>query len=623
MRYLNSLLRPRTRRAPLRGSLLGCGPYLPWLMALGLVVSGCDDADEGPKTDLGAAEDDMGGEPSDDGQGNGQGNDGQGNDGQGQQEPEAGTMDAPEPEAGTMDGMPQAGSDTGEQQPTVDAGEDQQIAPGDDAVLMGEVSDADTIMWTQISGPADSMIEDPTAATTSVTASTEGRYEFSLTATNDNGSASDNVVLQVGASTGPTPAELTSLRLVLVGANDDDDQAIRDLLQLRKHEVEVVAPSTDASTVLDEHDVVLISASISSSDLHQSWRTTTLPVVIWEAFSYKDLGLIAGEPTIIGSDDDAAGPYVELLDPMHPLSAGLTGTIKLSTAGFNLAAEPGDAALRLGNIRGSENGDALGLGFFAYESGAEMPGGTAPARRVALPLGLNLAAALTADGKSVVEAAVLWAAGATYTKLTRVLPLGDSITRGFGTDSYRAPLAASLDEHGCQYDFVGTLNRVRNNEPHAATFDWDHEGHGGYTTEMILMELSTFLEGHVPDIVLVQLGTNDLLQDVDGDLSEENLGDIIEALRTENPAVAVLLAKIIPGTDPRLSEVAAYNERVQKVADAKNEAAAPVVVVDLATGFDTASLLNADGIHPTAEGDSLLSGIWYDALAPYLPCTSR
>lgn len=547
---MRHLIRPRAPRVS--WSLFGCGPYLHWLVALGLIISACGDTDEGPADDpdLVNGGDDSRKPPDSTGSDE-------------QNEPGAGTMDSPAPQAGMMMGdEPEAGAD------------------GSDPASM----------------------DDP-----SVNPDEPGT---------DGGDD--------GPMTAPDPTEATQLRVILVGADDDSDKAIRALLELRKHEVEVVAPSTDAGTMLDSHDVILISASIEPSELHESWRQAALPVVIWEAFSYRDLGLIAGEPTVIGGADDAAGPYLELLDPMHPLSAGLDGTIKLSSLGFNLAAEPGETAVRLGNIRGSSTGAALGVGFFAYESGASLPGGmAAPARRVALPLGVNLATALTADGKSLVEAAVLWAAGDTYTRLARVLPLGDSITRGFNTDSYRAPLAAALDEHGCQYDFVGTLDRVRNNAAHAATFDWDHEGHGGYTTEMILVELSTFLEGQDPDIVLIQLGTNDLLQDVEGSVSEENLGDIIEALRAENPEVAVLLAQIIPGTDPRLAEVAAFNEIVQRVAEAKNQASSTVEVVDLFTGFDTTTLLNADGIHPTAEGDILLAQHWYDLLAPHLPCTSR
>jgi hypothetical protein len=70
--------------------------------------------------------------------------------------------------------------------------------------------------------------------------------------------------------------------------------------------------------------------------------------------------------------------------------------------------------------QGSPNGNAIVVatlpgsttaGIFAYDSGASMPGLTAPARRVGLFLGDNTATSLTANGTALFDAAIRWAAG--------------------------------------------------------------------------------------------------------------------------------------------------------------------------------------------------------------------
>lgn len=502
--------------------------------------------------------------------------------------------------------------------PTVNAGTDRESIAGETVALEGQALDADGVLWTQLSGPEAVVLADPTSSRTTFTAGAPGVYEFALTATRGAVAVEDRVRIEVQAAAAQAP---NPLRLLLIGVGDPGDLAVRDLMRLRGHEITVAPPATSASGATTSYDAVLISSSINSSDLDDGWKTIDLPVVTWEAFSYADLGLIAGTPTILGSPSEAAGPYVQILQSQHPLSADLSGRVRLSSRGYTFAAEPGPGAIRLGTVHGSPSGASLGTSFFAYETGAAMPGGTAPARRVALPLGLNLAAALTADGKSLLEAAIRWAVGGTPTHLTRVLPLGDSITRGFGgTVSYRGPLAAALDARGCAYDFVGTLQLVQNNAIPSVFFDWDHEGHGGFTTGQILVELSNYLEGNAPDIALLHLGTNDLLQAVDIATSEENLSDIIEVLRSENPRVVILLAEIIPGSDPRLSTVSQYNEAVRRVASARDSATSPVVLVDQFTGFDTGSLLTGDGIHPTAAGDDRIAERWLQALTPRLSC---
>ena len=58
-----------------------------------------------------------------------------------------------------------------------------------------------------------------------------------------------------------------------------------------------------------------------------------------------------------------------------------------------------------------------------------------------------------------------------------IMPLGDSITRGEDLVGYRRELYVDLKNAGYDVDFVGSL---QDGSSTGYTFDYDHEGHGGW-----------------------------------------------------------------------------------------------------------------------------------------------
>ncbi len=105
----------------------------------------------------------------------------------------------------------------------------------------------------------------------------------------------------------------------------------------------------------------------------------------------------------------------------------------------------------------------------------------------------------------------------------RIMPLGDSITRGdFSGEpdegrqtGYRLELWNRLRQNGYDVDFVGSLNSGFLN----AGFDSGHEGHSGWTAYEILNgrlqdpqagNLASWLNTYRPEIVLLHIGTNGL-----------------------------------------------------------------------------------------------------------------
>jgi len=95
----------------------------------------------------------------------------------------------------------------------------------------------------------------------------------------------------------------------------------------------------------------------------------------------------------------------------------------------------------------------------------------------------------------------------------------------------------------------------------------------------------TGLTGYTPDIALVMLGTNDVLNNVPTQHSIYSLGGIIDTIRQKNPNVRILLAQI-PSTSIPRDNLLALNAAIPGLAAQKSTAQSPVTVVDMYTGFD-------------------------------------
>jgi lysophospholipase L1-like esterase len=210
----------------------------------------------------------------------------------------------------------------------------------------------------------------------------------------------------------------------------------------------------------------------------------------------------------------------------------------------------------------------------------------------------------------------------------RILPLGDSITQADNVHySYRYHLWIKLVNAEINFDFVGSMNRNLGINPEwpeyrGRFFDRDHEGHWGFKSDHILSglpdkrdeRLSEWLKAYTPDIALVHLGTNDALQ-LESTFSTVNeLKQIIEVLRDDNPNVIVLLAKLIPVRNPLMNlRIDELNARMDAVSEAMNNMTSPVIVVDINSEIDVRRDMY-DGLHPSRSGEQKMAEKWFEAL---------
>jgi lysophospholipase L1-like esterase len=245
---------------------------------------------------------------------------------------------------------------------------------------------------------------------------------------------------------------------------------------------------------------------------------------------------------------------------------------------------------------------------------------------------------------------------ATALPVLRVLPLGDSLTFGCGSDAapplwyaccdsssggYRAPLWAALNGSAINASvmMVGTVQAGPSWMP---VDQRGNEGHPGWTISQINGLKNTWV-GLQPDIVLLMAGTNDLTQGHSNATMLADYNTLLTSLRTSlPPAVRILIASIYNIVDSSADfsyTTRAFNGALPALAASYN---ATFVDINGLTGLckphgdPLASLCavcngpcggynpNAcppagySYVHPSGAGYSLVGGAWAGALLPVL-----
>lgn len=197
------------------------------------------------------------------------------------------------------------------------------------------------------------------------------------------------------------------------------------------------------------------------------------------------------------------------------------------------------------------------------------------------------------------------------------MPLGDSITQADRNhNSYRRPLWFKLREAGYSTNFVGsTKSHYLGNAPQT-DFDQDHDGHWGWRVDEVLNQIDNWMSNAKPDIVLIHLGTNDILGGESFDSTIDELRQLIQKIRQHNPQVKILLAQLIPAENAE-NLTQQFNQRVLELARSLNTRNSPVIAVDQFKGFDPRQD-TYDGLHPNESGEQKMATRWFDALRKVL-----
>lgn len=227
------------------------------------------------------------------------------------------------------------------------------------------------------------------------------------------------------------------------------------------------------------------------------------------------------------------------------------------------------------------------------------------------------------------------------------MTLGNSITQGGEVHpSYRYELWKMLVDAELDFEFVGSMDTnwyrnapdteqgadvaspVMGEEYKGSTFNNRHEGHWGWTLREKLYgkenptsykrdkgKLSEWLKGYTPDLVLMHLGTNDMIHSQPLDSTINRLTRVVHQLRADNKGVAILMAKItpIPAHYANVDSSMQYNRLIPELASRLTTAQSPIIVVDMNSGFNP-DVHTYDSLHPNQSGEKFIAKRWYDAI---------
>lgn len=131
----------------------------------------------------------------------------------------------------------------------------------------------------------------------------------------------------------------------------------------------------------------------------------------------------------------------------------------------------------------------------------------------------------------------------------RIMPLGDSITKGNGAKDgtgYRNKLRSQLLSYGTDsdvsVDMIGSLADGK-------MTDNNHEGHSGKYVQDIKGYLDLSIDAK-PNVVLVHAGTNNMDKNVDLDIADTLIENIIDKLFEGSPDAVILVAPVIWANNP-------------------------------------------------------------------------
>ena len=206
-------------------------------------------------------------------------------------------------------------------------------------------------------------------------------------------------------------------------------------------------------------------------------------------------------------------------------------------------------------------------------------------------------------------------------KPVRIMLIGGRITEGKNAaGACRRYLDGMLRRKGRLIDFVGSRKKHNDNQtpPAGYQYDPDHEGHWGKNSQWLAENIAGLLAGRTPDVAVINIGAEDIVSG-SGDAEAltgrvvENIGKVINTLRSKNKTVKIVLANVIPARG-KADEINVLNRKISGCAKANSTDQSPVVLADLHTGFKVSSDLGADGVLPNPTGAEKMAKIFADAI---------
>jgi len=211
--------------------------------------------------------------------------------------------------------------------------------------------------------------------------------------------------------------------------------------------------------------------------------------------------------------------------------------------------------------------------------------------------------------------------------VTRIMPLGDSITRGWYGSAYdwgyRKPLYVLLINNDYSFDFVGRKLDGNFQDP-------NHEGRDGWHADELLNgrasapaegKLADWLITDQPDVILLHIGTNDIRFGDQNANEVSSILDVIDAYEVNNNKHVTVVLALIINQAPPISATTVFNNSVNAMALSRIANGDDIIIVNMETALNYSTDM-ADYLHPNDAGYAKMAQVWYNALSQ-CDCVSK
>jgi lysophospholipase L1-like esterase len=187
----------------------------------------------------------------------------------------------------------------------------------------------------------------------------------------------------------------------------------------------------------------------------------------------------------------------------------------------------------------------------------------------------------------------------------RIMALGSSSTVGVGspgTAGFRGPLESLLARDGIAFVMVGSQQSGPPSVP-----DRHHEGHPGWTMAQIQPLVAGWMREQRPDVVLLQVATNDLNSGVSARVTVARLDRLLDTIHGVSDT-AVIVAGVWAPLRDRPQARADYERLASAVVARHKMRGERMTFVDTATLLGPGDLF--DGLHPNRNGYRKIAAMW-------------
>ena len=193
----------------------------------------------------------------------------------------------------------------------------------------------------------------------------------------------------------------------------------------------------------------------------------------------------------------------------------------------------------------------------------------------------------------------------------RILPLGASIVYGFKSsdgNGFRNALRNKLINNGNpMIDFIGSN--------HCGTMiDNECEAWPGYTIAQVAAKAELSIPSQ-PNLVLLHVGTNDAVQNLDIQHAGDRLASLIDRLFDAIPGVTIVASTLLPNANPKTqANVNICNRNIPDFVQQRQAKGKRIVYVDFSSSSFGLADLSSDGTHPTDAGYLKMVEVWYQGI---------